>query len=54
MLTCHLVIPDGHPGDEFFEQLYHQLHHQFGIDHLTIQIELGNAGARKLAPEHVV
>ena len=53
-LTCHLVMPKGHPGDEFLEKLYHQLHDKFGIEHPTLQIELGNAGACKLAPDHVV
>ena len=53
-LTCHLVMPKGHPGDEFLEKLCHQLHNKFGIEHPTVQIELGNAGACKLAPDHVV
>jgi cobalt-zinc-cadmium efflux system protein len=53
-LTCHLVMPKGHPGDEFLEKLYHQLHVKFGIEHPTLQIELGNAGACRLAPDHVV
>jgi cobalt-zinc-cadmium efflux system protein len=53
-LTCHLVMPKGHPGDEFLEKLYHQLHDKFGIEHPTLQIELGNAGVCKLAPDHVV
>ncbi len=53
-LTCHLVMPKGHPGDEFLQKLYHQLHDKFGIEHPTLQIELGNAGVCKLAPDHVV
>jgi cobalt-zinc-cadmium efflux system protein len=53
-LTCHLVMPKGHPGDEFLRQLDHQLHHKFRIAHPTIQIELGDAGACRLAPEHIV
>jgi cobalt-zinc-cadmium efflux system protein len=53
-LTCHLVMPKGHPGDEFLRQLDHALHHKFRIAHPTIQIELGDAGACKLAPEHIV
>jgi cobalt-zinc-cadmium efflux system protein len=53
-LTCHLVMPGGHPGDEFLRQLDHQLHDKFRIVHPTIQIELGDAGACKLAPQHVV
>jgi len=53
-LTCHLVMPKGHPGDEFLRQLDHQLHHKFRIVHPTIQIELGDAGTCRLAPEHIV
>lgn len=39
-LTAHLVIPGGHPGDAFFNDLARQLHDQFEITHPTIQIEL--------------
>jgi cobalt-zinc-cadmium efflux system protein len=53
-LTCHLVMPGGHPGDEFLRQLDHQLHDKFRIVHPTIQIELGDAGVCKLSPQHVV
>jgi cobalt-zinc-cadmium efflux system protein len=53
-LTCHLVMPNGHPGDLFLEQLCHHLHDTFDIAHPTLQIELNNAGVCKLAPEHVV
>lgn len=53
-LTCHMVMPAGHPGDEFLKRAYHQLHHNFGIGHPTLQIEIGDAGACELAPEHVV
>jgi cobalt-zinc-cadmium efflux system protein len=53
-LTCHLVMPGGHPGDAFLQRLCEQLHDRFDIVHPTIQIELSNAGACKLAPEHVV
>jgi cobalt-zinc-cadmium efflux system protein len=53
-LTCHLVMPKGHPGDEFLRQLDRQLYYKFHIIHPTIQIELGDAGACRLAPEHIV
>jgi cobalt-zinc-cadmium efflux system protein len=53
-LTCHLVMPKGHPGDEFLRQLDRELHHKFRIVHPTIQIELGDAGVCRLAPEHIV
>ena len=41
-LTAHLVMPDGHPGDTFLTELQHRLSHDFGIDHMTVQIELGD------------
>jgi cobalt-zinc-cadmium efflux system protein len=53
-LTCHLVMPKGHPGDEFLQKLCDQLHDKFEIAHPTVQIELADTGACKLAPEHVV
>jgi cobalt-zinc-cadmium efflux system protein len=53
-LTCHLVMPNGHPGDAFLQGLCRELQHKFGIAHPTLQIELGDAGACNLAPEHVV
>jgi cobalt-zinc-cadmium efflux system protein len=53
-LTCHLVMPKGHPGDEFLLDAYHQLHNKFAIAHPTLQIELGNVGTCKLEPAHVV
>jgi cobalt-zinc-cadmium efflux system protein len=53
-LTCHLVMPKGHPGDDFLRQLDRQLYHKFRIIHPTIQIELGDVGACRLAPEHTV
>ena len=39
-LSVHLVMPGGHPGDAFLEQLAHELHDRFDITHPTIQIEL--------------
>ena len=54
-LTAHLVIPGGHPGDEFLAQICKELHDHFGIEHSTIQIELGDAAdSCVLAPEHRV
>ena len=41
-LTAHLVMPSGHPGDAFLMDLEHRLAHDFGIDHTTVQIELGD------------
>src|SRR5438105_1959897 len=54
-LTCHLVMPDGHPGDAMLNGIAQQLHHRFGIHHATIQIELADTDeACVLTPEHVV
>lgn len=39
-LTAHLVMPNGHPGDAFFNDVADGLHAQFGIAHPTIQIEI--------------
>ena len=39
-LTAHLVIPGGHPGDEFLHELAHDLAHDFGIGHATVQVEI--------------
>ncbi len=53
-LTCHLVMPGGHPGDAFIAQAAASLHEEFGIEHTTLQIECGDAGTCALAPDHVV
>lgn len=39
-LSCHLVTPGGHPGDDFLNNVAHELHHRFDIGHATMQIEL--------------
>lgn len=54
-LTVHLVMSDGHPGDEFLIQLHQQLQTQFRIDHATVQVELGDSTIPcALAPDHVI
>ena len=53
-LTCHLVMPAGHPGDAFIAAAAASLHTEFGIEHTTLQIECGDAAACALAPDHVV
>jgi cobalt-zinc-cadmium efflux system protein len=42
-LTTHLVMPEGHPGDRFLHELAHELEHDFGIGHATVQVECGEA-----------
>lgn len=54
-LSAHLLIPDQHPGDEFLEKLTDTLHDDYGIEHATIQIEIGNGKRRcVLAPDNKV
>ncbi len=53
-LTCHVIMPGGHPGDEYLVDLAHQLHDRFSIGHVTIQVELDENIACALEPDHVV
>jgi cobalt-zinc-cadmium efflux system protein len=52
-LTCHLVMPQGHPGDAFLHQMAEDLAKRFRIAHSTMQIEIDPA-ACALAPDEVV
>jgi len=40
VLTAHLVMPGGHPGDGFLAEMRTLLQRRFGIGHATAQIEL--------------
>src|SRR6476469_8363286 len=52
-LTAHLVMPEGYPGDDFLAQTAQELHDSFGIEHTTLQIEMGHScQACALQPEH--
>ena len=53
-LTCHCLMPGGHPGDEFLVHLAHELQERFSISHATIQVEVNEQIACKLEPDHVV
>jgi cobalt-zinc-cadmium efflux system protein len=53
-LTCHLVMPEGHPGDGFLHRLAEELAHEFRIVHSTAQIETDRDAACALAPDEVV
>src|SRR5579862_3531508 len=54
-LTCHLVMPTGHPGDAVLSQIADELHHRFAIEHTTIQVECGDPEHPcVLVPDHVV
>ena len=53
-LTCHLVMPEGCPGDRFLHDASEMLHARFQIDHATIQVERDEHEACALAPATVV
>lgn len=53
-LTCHLVMPEGHPGDAFIHALCEELAAKFRIRHATVQIEIHPHLACALAPESVI
>ena len=54
-LTAHIVMPSGHPGDLFLKNLRHELEHDFGIHHVTVQIEVGDENIQcEMAPDEVV
>lgn len=38
VMSAHLVVPSGYPDDSFFREVTRQLHDQFDIDHVTIQV----------------
>jgi cobalt-zinc-cadmium efflux system protein len=53
-MTCHLVMPDGHPGDNFLLECCQLLKKSFKIGHATLQIEVSESNACALAPDSVV
>ena len=54
-LTCHLVMPAGHPDDARIAQIAAELNDRFGIAHVTIQVETGDPDSVcVLVPDHVV
>jgi cobalt-zinc-cadmium efflux system protein len=53
-LTCHLVTPGGHPGDEFLHRVSHELAHKYEIGHATMQIELSDGSRCALRSGHAV
>ncbi len=53
-LTCHLVMPKGHPGDAAISSICTALNQRFQIGHATLQIETDQSFACPLAPEHVI
>lgn len=53
-LTCHMVMPDGCPGDSFLHDASAMLHDRFEIGHSTIQVERDEQEACAQAPAGVV
>ena len=53
-LTCHLVMPGGHPGDDFLMECCQLLKKSYKIGHATLQIEISESNACALAPDNVV
>ena len=53
-LTAHLVMPAGCPGDDFLHELAHELGHDFGIGHATVQVEQGADASCALESDRVV
>ena len=53
-MTCHLVMPEGHPGDEFLIECARTLKETYSIVHATLQIEHRVDSGCVLAPDHVV
>ncbi len=43
VLTAHLLMPAGHPGDAFLRAAQDMLHRRFQIGHATLQVETGEA-----------
>lgn len=41
VLTAHLVMPGGHPGQTFYAEARRVLHDRFEIGHVTLQVETG-------------
>jgi cobalt-zinc-cadmium efflux system protein len=53
-LTCHLVMPAGHPGDGFLMETAGLLQASFRIGHTTLQVETHPDNGCALAPDDVV
>ncbi|MEI6484653.1 MAG: cation diffusion facilitator family transporter [Sphingomonadales bacterium] len=51
ILTAHLVMPGGHPGDRALADIAHALHHRFNIGYATLQVETGADHCRQALPE---
>jgi cobalt-zinc-cadmium efflux system protein len=54
VLTCHCLMPGGHPGDEFLARIARELQERFNIGHATLQIEIHEDIECMLEPKHRV
>ncbi|MEW9580760.1 cation diffusion facilitator family transporter [Paraburkholderia sp. DGU8] len=45
-LSAHLVMPAGHPGDEWLDCVVVALHERFSMQHATLQVDLGTTRHR--------
>ncbi|MCB1484003.1 MAG: cation transporter [Hyphomicrobiaceae bacterium] len=53
-LSAHLVIPAGHPGDDFLRAVGETLKHDFFIAHVTLQIEQGDGETCTVQCDHAL
>jgi cobalt-zinc-cadmium efflux system protein len=53
-MTCHIVMPGGHPGDDFLMECCRSLRKSYKISHATLQIEVSEDNECALAPDSVV
>jgi cobalt-zinc-cadmium efflux system protein len=53
-MTAHVVMPSGHPGDNFLDATAEELEHKFGIAHVTLQIETGDGDSCRLSPTNTI
>jgi cobalt-zinc-cadmium efflux system protein len=53
-MTAHLVMPEGHPGDDFLITVCTDLRHTYRIAHATLQVETDANNACALAPDEAV
>ena len=54
VMTAHLVMPGGHPGDTFLHDVQHLMEERFGIHHVTLQIELSPDSRCHMQPAEAV
>ena len=53
-LTCHLLMPGGHPGDAALNAICEGLNSRFHIGHATLQVETDAEHPCRLEPAHVI